>query len=52
MRSAKWLTAAGTLAVASLALAGCAGGSSPNASETATDIELRMTVWTSAEPHL
>ena len=52
MRSAKWLTAAGTLAVAALALAGCTGGPAPAPSDTATDIELRMTVWTSAEPHL
>lgn len=52
MRSATWLTAAGTLAVATLALAGCAGGSSPAPSDTATDIDLRMTVWTSAEQHL
>lgn len=52
MRSAKWLTAAGTLAVTTFVLAACSGGTGATPSETATDIDLRMTVWTSAEPHL
>lgn len=50
MRSAKWLTAAGTLAVASLAITACTSGGAPE--ETDTDIALRMTVWTSNEEQL
>ena len=50
MRSAKWLTTAGLLATASLVLAGCSGTAEP--AETAKDVQLRMTVWTSNEDQL
>ena len=48
MRSAKSLSAVGLLATAGVVLAGC---TSP-AAEPESDIELRMTVWTSSEEHL
>ena len=48
MRSTKLLTAIGLLASAAVALSGCA---TPTP-EPATDVELRMTVWTSNEAHL
>lgn len=51
MRSAKSLTAAtALLAATALAVAGCSGGATPE--ETPTDVELRMTIWTSNEDHL
>ncbi|MBH0052551.1 sugar ABC transporter substrate-binding protein [Salinibacterium sp. SWN139] len=49
MRSAKWLTAAGLLTTATLVLTGCSAASSD---DKATDVDLRMTVWTSNEDHL
>ena len=51
MRSAKSLTAVGLLAAAVVALAGC---SAPATEEkpAATNVDLRMTVWTSNEDHL
>ncbi|WP_127791983.1 ABC transporter substrate-binding protein [Agromyces sp. LHK192] len=50
MRSAKVLTGLGLAAVTALGLAACSGGSAPET--PASDIELRMTVWTSNEDHL
>lgn len=50
MRSARALTGVGFAAAATLALAGCSGGAAPEA--TPSEIELRMTVWTSNEDHL
>ena len=50
MRSARALTGVGFAAAATLALAGCSGGGAPES--TPSDIELRMTVWTSNEDHL
>lgn len=50
MRSAKSLTAVGLLAAAAVALAGCSAPAPEE--ETATDVALRMTVWTSNEDHL
>ncbi|MBH0007718.1 ABC transporter substrate-binding protein [Salinibacterium sp. SWN1162] len=49
MRSAKWLTAAGLLTTATLVLTGCSAAGSD---EQATDVDLRMTVWTSNEDQL
>lgn len=51
MRSAKSLTAAALLATTALAVTACAGGSA-SPEETPSDVELRMTVWTSNEDHL
>lgn len=50
MRSARALTGVGFAAAATLALAGCSGGGAP--ASTPSDVELRMTVWTSNEDHL
>lgn len=50
MRSAKVLTGVGLAAAATLALAACSGGASPEA--TPENVDLRMTVWTSNEDHL
>ena len=49
MRSAKPLTTIGVLAVSALLLSGCSGTAE---TPTATDVDLRMTVWTSNEDQL
>lgn len=51
MRSARALTGLGLTAVAILGLAACSGGGAPEET-AASDIHLRMTVWTSNEDHL
>lgn len=50
MRSARALTSLGLATTAMLALAACSGGGAPES--TPSDVELRMTVWTSNEDHL
>ena len=50
MRSARALTGLGLATAATLALAACSGGAAPES--TPSDVELRMTIWTSNEDHL
>lgn len=48
MRSAKLLTATGMLAASVLALSACTAAAEPEA----TDVDLRMTIWSANEAHL